>query len=125
MIGFKKGEDINDAIKGPVGYLGAGIVIIALVVALANDWDSNIVPPDEPILFGGFLADMIYEIKYYMFAVVPLVMITGGIMIALQLKIHPNYKARITLLSRGKPMIAMLSKIHPNRASNTNQLTGY
>lgn len=90
MIGRSKGENINDAIQGPIGYLGAGILVIAVIIALANDWDANLSPPDEPILFGGFLADLIYEIKYYMFAIVPLVMIGGGFMVALQLIIHPH-----------------------------------
>jgi len=67
MIGRSKGEDINEAIKGPVGYLGLGIIIIGGVMALANAWSSGVDAPDEPMLFGGFLADMIYEMKYYMY----------------------------------------------------------
>lgn len=90
MIGNKKGENINDAIQGPIGYLGAGIVILGIVMAMANDWNSDLAPPDEAILFGGFFADLIYEMKYYMFAIVPIVMVAGGVMVALQLKIHPN-----------------------------------
>ncbi len=94
MIGHKKGEDINDAIKGPVGYFGIGILLIGLVMAFANDWSSQVEAPDEPVLFGGFIADMIYEIKYYMYAVIPLVMVAGGIMVALQLTIHPKKKLK-------------------------------
>ena len=90
MIGHNKGDDINTAIKGPISYIGAGIIILAIVIALANDWSSQVTPPDESVLFGGYLADLIYEVKYYMFAIVPLILVGGGVMVALQLRIHVN-----------------------------------
>ena len=99
MIGQKKGEDINDAIKGPIGYFGLGMILIAVVMAFANDWNSNMAPPDEPILFGGFIVDVIYEIKFYMYAIIPLIMIAGSILVGMQLKIHPNGIANIKQLT--------------------------
>jgi hypothetical protein len=89
MIGHKKGEDINDAIKGPVGYIGLGIIVLGLGVALANNWDSTLNPPDNPVFFGGYIADVIYEIKYYLYAIIPLVIIMGAVMVGLQLRIYP------------------------------------
>lgn len=90
MIGTKNGESINDVIKGPISLFGAGIVLIGVAMAMANDWSSQIEPPDESILFGGFLTSLIYEFKYYMFAIVPLIVVAGAIMVALQLVIHPT-----------------------------------
>ena len=92
MIGTKNGESINDVIKGPISLFGAGIILIGVAMAMANDWSSQIEAPDESILFGGFVTNMIYEIKYYMFAIIPLVVVAGAIMVALQLMIHPAKK---------------------------------
>ena len=92
MIGNKKGEDLNDALKGPIGYFGLGIVIIGVAFAVANGWSSDIDTPDEPVLFGGFLVDMIQELKYYANVAVPLIMIVGGAMVGLQLVVHPQKK---------------------------------
>jgi hypothetical protein len=94
MIGTKNGESINDVIKGPISLFGAGIVLIGVAMAMANDWSSQVEAPDESILFGGFLTNLIYEINYYMFAIIPLVVVVGAIMVALQLMIRPakNYQ---------------------------------
>jgi len=93
MISHKKGEDINDAIKGPVGYLGLGILVLGLVLGIADIMTPNTEKPDSSILFGGFITDVISEVKYLMYELVPLIMIAGGAMVALQLKIiiiHPK-----------------------------------
>ena len=94
MLSKSKGDDINDTLKGPVGLFGMGLMLIFTVVAIANDWDSELTPPDNPILFGGFLANLIYELKYYMFAIVPLAIVGGGIMMAVQLTIHTRIKSK-------------------------------
>jgi|APSaa5957512535_1039671.scaffolds.fasta_scaffold03954_5 hypothetical protein len=95
MIGHKKGEDINDAIKGPIGYFGLGILIIGASFAFANSWSSDAAPPDEPILFGGFIVDIISEMTYYANVLIPLIIVVGGALVGLQLRIHPNKTSKL------------------------------
>ncbi len=90
MIGRGKGEDINEAFKGPVGYFGIGIILIGVAMAYAATVGSDEPAPDRTVLFGGFLKDLIVELKYYLYSVVPMVIVGGALMIALQLRIHPH-----------------------------------
>lgn len=90
MIGKKKGEDINDMLQGPVGILALGIGIISIVLAIAKSMESDAVQPDEFILFGGFIQNIIAELMFYAYSLIPLIIVAGGLMVGLALKIHPN-----------------------------------
>jgi len=90
MIGKKKGEDINDMLQGPVGILALGIGIISITLAIAKSMESDAVQPDEFILFGGFIQNIIAELMYYAYSLIPLIVVVGGLMVGLALKIHPN-----------------------------------
>lgn len=97
MIGKKKGEDINDMLQGPVGILALGIGIISIVLAISKSMETDAVQPDEFILFGGFIQNIIAELMFYAYSLIPLIIVVGGLMVGLALKIHPNNAIHLTM----------------------------
>jgi len=90
MLAKNKGDDLTAAISGPVGLFGIGIIVIGLAFAYGALLQDGIEPPDEQPLFGGFITDIVNELMYYADLIAALVIIVGGLMtgVTLRLRIH-------------------------------------
>ena len=88
MLASKEGKDLTAAISGPVGLFGIGIVVIGIAFAYGAYLQEGAEPPDETPLFGAFIVDMINEIMYYAYLIAILVIVAGGLMTGLTLRLR-------------------------------------
>ncbi len=95
MLAQNKGDDLTEAIKGPVSQLGLAILIIGGAFAYADYMleertgnNPNLVGVGNGTkqqLFGNFIVDMANEMLFYLGIIVPIVIIAGGVMVGLTL----------------------------------------
>ncbi len=93
MLGKSKEADINEILRGPVMVAAMAILVIGATFALAENYipkESD--KPDKTAIFGTFMIDAIDEVVFYIKWGGYLAIIAGGIMVGVQLRIHPSFK---------------------------------
>ena len=91
MLGKSKEADINDIIRGPVMVAAIAILVIGATFALAENYiPTEEETPEKTELFGTFVTDALDEVVFYVKWGGYLAIITGGIMVGIQLRIHPS-----------------------------------
>ena len=94
MLAKRSEQDLTEAIRGPIGVFGLGIMIIASSIAIADSFaPSADDAPDEKPLFGSFFTDAIEEGIYYLQWIVYFAIVVGGIMIGATLRLATVPKA--------------------------------
>jgi len=88
MLAKNKGDDLATVISGPVGLFGIGIIVIGLAFAYGAYLQGDVEPPDEQPLFGGFITDMVSEMMYYANLIAILIIILGGLMTGITLRLY-------------------------------------
>ena len=93
MLQKSKGDDLADAFRGPIGLFAIAIIVIAMGLAVAEQFvpsETSIagLDEDDKLLFGNTLLSLLIEVKFYLQWAVYLAIIMGGIMIGVSLRIR-------------------------------------
>lgn len=105
MLAKSKGDDLTEAVKGPIAMLGIALIIIGGVFAYADTLITQNTTDDsrqrittgasdkadkkqageENSMFGSFGIDVLNELFFYTGIIVPLIVLGGGIVVGLTL----------------------------------------
>lgn len=99
MLANKKGEDLAEAIKGPLGYFALGLMLIGGASAYVSFLQEGFDAPDEKPLFGDFITGITDEVMFYLQLGSVFAILAGALITGLSLRLEPNHDGNRDVMS--------------------------